>query len=268
MSLGGRWRRLTRTQIRRNPSGISRVEDAVRRRSAADPRASGLAGGATDADAAVGAARGDGRAGPDDPLHARARPRELRRAVALVGRGPRGLLGVDLGPLRRRRRLRPGARIHRDARRRVVPGRAGQLRRAPVPQDRRRRGGDRPRVGAAGALRVDVGGSAPRDGEHGGAAARAGRREGRPRGGLHAEHPRDRRRVPGHGLDRRDLVVVLARLRRPLGDRPLRPDRAQGPADRRRLPLQRQGLRADRARRRRAGRPLRLPRRHGTPAAS
>src|SRR5918992_1380125 len=45
--LGGRRRRLARTQIRRNPSGISRVEDAARRRSAADPRTSGLAGGAT-----------------------------------------------------------------------------------------------------------------------------------------------------------------------------------------------------------------------------
>src|SRR5215207_11555300 len=44
---GGRWRRLARTQTRRNPSGISRVEDAARRRSAADPRTSGLAGGST-----------------------------------------------------------------------------------------------------------------------------------------------------------------------------------------------------------------------------
>jgi hypothetical protein len=29
--LGGRWRRLARTQTRRNPFGISRVEDAARR---------------------------------------------------------------------------------------------------------------------------------------------------------------------------------------------------------------------------------------------
>ena len=52
---------------------------------------------------------------------------------------------------------------------------------------------------------------------------------------------------------RRDLVVVLARLRRAGGDRPVRPDRAEGAARRRRLPLRRQGLRPARRRRPRSG---------------
>jgi acetoacetyl-CoA synthetase len=37
----------------------------------------------------------------DGAVHARARLLDLRRAAALVGRGPRGVLGLDLGPLRR-----------------------------------------------------------------------------------------------------------------------------------------------------------------------
>ena len=45
---------------------------------------------------------------------------------------------------------------------------------------------------------------------------------------------------------RRRLVGVLARLRRPQRGRPLRPDRAEGAARRRRLPLRRQGLRPPR----------------------
>ena len=50
-------------------------------------------------------------------------------------------------------------------------------------------------------------------------------------------------RVPRLRVDRRDLVELLAGLRRPERDRPLRPDRAEGAARRRRLPLRRQGLR-------------------------
>ena len=65
------------------------------------------------------------------------------------------------------------------------------------------------------------------------------------------EHPRDDRGLPGRvRVDRRDVVVVLAGLRRALGGRPLRPDRAEGAARRRRLPLRRQGLRPPRRRRR------------------
>ena len=61
-------------------------------------------------------------------------------------------------------------------------------------------------------------------------------------------------RLPRHRVDRRDLVELLARLRRPLGRRPVRPDRAEGALLRRRLPLQRPGLRPPRRRRRPARR--------------
>ena len=53
-------------------------------------------------------------------------------------------------------------------------------------------------------------------------------------------------------LDRRDLVELLARLRRRQRRRPLRPDRAQAAVLRRRLPLQRPRLRPPRGRRRAA----------------
>ncbi len=61
-----------------------------------------------------------------------------------------------------------------------------------------------------------------------GRAARPGRRARRPRRRLHAEHPRDPRRLPGHGVDRGDLVELLAGLRRLERRRQVRPDRAQG----------------------------------------
>ena len=163
-------------------------------------------------------------------------------ALALVGRRARGLLGLDLGLLRGscatairgRPRLAqmpgaewfPGARLNyaehvfrdRDdgevailARLRAARAGRAHLGRAPRPGRRRRR---RP--------------------------ARAGRRPRRPRRRLPAQHPRGDRRLPRHRLDRRRLVVLLARLRRRQRHRPLRPDRAQGPLRRRRLPLRRQ----------------------------
>ena len=57
------------------------------------------------------------------------------------------------------------------------------------------------------------------------------------------ERPRGDRRLPRHRVDRRGLVELLARLRRQRGDRPVRPDRAEGAARRRRLQLRRQGVR-------------------------
>ena len=210
------------------------------------------------------------RARDDRPLRARGRSRgRLRRAVALVGRRPRGLLGRDLGVLRRAglRAVRARARTARDARRAVVPGLAAVLRRALLPRARRRRGGHPPRRRAARALAVDVGRAARADRAHRRRAAAHGRRSGRPRGRLHAEHPRDGRGLPGHRLDRRRVVERRARVRRALGDRPLRADRAQGAPGRRRLPLRRPRPRPQRGRRRhrrgdrRAGRALRLPRR-------
>ena len=76
--------------------------------------------------------------------------------------------------------------------------------------------------------------------------ARARRRPRRPRRRLPAEHPRDDRGVPGLREPRRDLVVVLAGLRRAQRDRPLRADRAEGALRGRRLPLRRPRLRPPR----------------------
>ena len=220
-------------------------------------------------DEAVGAAGGAGRERADDDVHALARPglRDLRRPVAVLRRGPRGVLGLDLGVLRGRLVLRRGARQARDARRGVVQGRRGQLRRARVPGQGRRRAGDRPRGRAARPGRAHVGRAARAGRGDRGRAEGAGRRARRPRGGVHAEHPGGDRGVPRHRLDRRRVVELLAGLRRAQRRRPLRADRAEGAAGGRRLPLQRQGLRPHgdgrrdpRRGRRRAG-AARLPRR-------
>ena len=107
---------------------------------------------------------------------------------------------------------------------------------------RARRQLDRP-----GLPRRGQGGAAPELGraERAGVAAAAGagggrRRGRRPRRGDAAEHARGHRADAGHRLDRRGLVVVLARFRRARRARPLRPDRAQGVHRRRRLLVQRQ----------------------------
>ena len=65
------------------------------------------------------------------------------------------------------------------------------------------------------------------------------------------------RRLPRQRLDRRGLVLLLARFRPLERGRPLRPDRAQGAARCRRLPLRRQGLRPHRGARRPPGRDAR-----------
>ena len=54
------------------------------------------------------------------------------------------------------------------------------------------------------------------------------------------EHPRDARGVPGHGEPRRRLGHAARRSSAPQRHRPLRPDRAEGAAGRRRIPLRRQ----------------------------
>ena len=76
--------------------------------------------------------------------------------------------------------------------------------------------------------------------------AGARRRSRRPGRRVSPEHPRGGRRLPRLRLDRRDLVELLAGLRRAERDRPLRPDRAACPARGRRLPLRRKGLRPPR----------------------
>ena len=112
------------------------------------------------------------------------------------------------GPAGRRRRrgdLRPGGR----GRAHGHPRRAARPRRPGARGPRRARGGPR----------------------------RPGRRAG-------AQQRRDaRRRSWPRRQPRRDLVVVLAGLRRPRRARPVRPDRARRAARRRRLRLRRQALR-------------------------
>ena len=126
--------------------------------------------------------------------------------------------------------------------RRVVPRRHAELRRArprrrPGPRRRRHRAGLRPRGrprahGHPAELR-DAGRPGP------GGARRDRRRPRRPGGRAGAELRRDAGDVPRRGQPRRDLVVLLAGLRRARRARPLRPDRADRPARRRRLRLRR-----------------------------
>ena len=88
------------------------------------------------------------------------RLRRLRGALALVGRRPRGLLGGDLGLLRRPGRRRPRRAVLGS---REMPGAewfAGtraQLRRARLRRQGRRRDGDPPRLRAARARRAELG---------------------------------------------------------------------------------------------------------------
>ena len=171
----------------------------------------------------------------------------LRRGAALVGRGPRGLLGRDLGLLRRprahavraraeRARCMPGARWFEGATLNYAEHMVGPDedtgRVAIVARSQSRD----PFELTFGELRDQV---APRAGR-----PRAPRRRPRrPRRRLPAEHPRDARRVPRDGEPRRGLGDVRARVRRRARDRPLRHRRAEGPARGRRLRLRRQARR-------------------------
>ena len=99
------------------------------------------------------------------------------------------------------------------------------------------------RVGESPARQLDLGAAPLGDGADPGWPAAHGRRAGRPCRRLPAEHPADDRGVPGDHIARRDLVLLLARLRVPDDRRPVRADRAEGPARGRRIPLRRQELR-------------------------
>ena len=124
------------------------------------------------------------------------------------------------------------------------------LRRARVPRQGRRRGGDPASLrGAARAGGVDVGAIAVRDRADRRRAAGARCRAGRSGRRLHAEHPGDGGALSGVRVDRRDVVLGGARVRRAQRHRPLRADRAQGAAGDRRLPVRGQGLRPARDRR-------------------
>ena len=174
----------------------------------------------------------------------------------MVDHRPRGLLGIDLGVLRDRRErpVRARARQPDDAGRGVVPGLQAVVRRAHLSRQARRRRCDRARVGDAAARRAALGRVARADGAHRRRPARERRHARRPRGRLHAEHPRDDRGVSRVRVDRSGVVELLARLRRAQRDRPVRADRAEDPARRRRLLLRRQGDRPERRRRGAAGR--------------
>ena len=161
-----------------------------------------------------------------------------------------GFWGVDLGLLRRARAraLRARPRLARDARRRVVPGRAAELRRAPAGDRRgRRRGGRRRALADARADRADLrrAARAGRAGARGPAAP--GGRPRRRRRRLPAQHPRDARRLHRHRQPRGDVGGVRARVRRAQRAGALRADRAQGPARGRRLHLSRPAGRPPRA---------------------
>ena len=146
--------------------------------------------------------------------------------MALVGRGHRRVLGIDRrvlrGPLRRRRRARPRPTGG-------CPARSGSRARAARYAEhifagkRRRRGRDPARLGAASELASwswgELRAQTARDRRR---PAGARRRRGRPRRRVHAEHPRDGRGAPGLRVDRRDLVLGGARVRRAQRDRPLR----------------------------------------------
>ena len=127
----------------------------------------------------------------------------------------------------------------RDARRGWFPRASAELRRARLPRPRRRRDRGSPRAEGGELGEITLGRAAPPGRRLRRRPARARGRARRPRRRLRAELPGRPDRLSRLRVDRRHLVVVLARLRRLDGRRPLRPDRAQGAARRRRLQLQR-----------------------------
>ena len=176
------------------------------------------------------------------------RVRRLRRAAALVLAGAGDLLGGHLGVLRRAciAPLRAGAELTRDARRALVCGRGAQPRGehaacATV-------AADDVALLHASELRplgeITWGELRRRSPPSPAACARSGVRQGGSRGCIHAQYPRDARGLPGGGEHRRHLVERRPRVRRAQRDRPLRADRAEGAAGRRRLPPRGQGLRS------------------------
>ncbi len=212
-----------------------------------------------DGGAAVGADSAGAGARVDDPLHAlggRAGGpvlRGLRAAAAVVGAGARELLGEHLGVLRGAllAPLRAGAGLAHDAGRAVVRGRVSELRGEHADAGARSEcdgGAARLRAAYRPTRPADVGRALRAGGRGGRRAARAGRGAGRSGGGVHAEHPRDADRLPGHRERGRDLLERGAGVRGAQRDRPLRPDRAEGAARGGRLPPRRQGLRPPRGR--------------------
>ena len=162
-----------------------------------------------------------------------ARVRRLRRPDPLVDRRPRRLLaGVDGRSPACVGRPPPAAIRDGDTMpgRALVPRRHAQLRRAGSGTREVNRPDDIAVVAISqtrDAHRADVGPPHARRAAVRRGAAPARRPSRRSCRRLRPEHPRDARRPPRHRLDRCDLVELCARVRRALGDRPLRPDRAR-----------------------------------------
>jgi len=196
----------------------------------------------------------------------RPRIRRLRRLVAVVGHRSGRLLAGRLGLLRRRgvRAAHRGARPPHHARRRVVPGRPAQLRRArPAARaarpDRAARGARRGRAAVRRRSRPPAGAGLAclrRPGAHPGhPAARHGCPARRPGCLLPAEHPADGDRHARGGQRRSGLDQLLARLRLARRPRPVSPGQPQGADLHRRVPLRRPGIRPPRRDRADRGRP-------------
>ena len=164
----------------------------------------------------------------------------------MVDRRRRRLLDVDLGLLRSAplAGVDGGSDRRWNAGRGVVHGRSPQLRGEPAGRPATGPARLAARVRAQGARAARLGRAAGGGAQGGVSPPPAGRRGERPRGGVHAQRSGDPGRVPRLRLHRRDLVVLLARLRGAHRDRPIRPDRAEGAPGRGRLPLRRAQLRS------------------------
>ena len=167
----------------------------------------------------------------------------LRRSVAVVGGGSRGVLGVDLGVLRAAhpRSVRARAGLARDAgsacgfraRGSTTPSTFWAARRTPT------RWPWSPIPRPAPELEVTFGELREQVARARAGLQRLGRRARRPRRRLHAQHPRDARGLHRHRQPGSHLGRLRPGVRRAQRHRPLRPDRAQGDAGRRRLRLPR-----------------------------
>ena len=172
---------------------------------------------------------------------------ELRRALALVGRRHRGVLGLDLGVLRRRGSTRRTSACSAVAR---CPARSGS----------RARGSTTPSTSSAAATTTRSRSATPRSCGRSASvtwgelreqtariAAGAARRSASARATASRRTCRTSpRRSPRSSRARRIGAVWScgrAGVRRAQRRRPLRPDRAEGAARGRRLPLRREGLR-------------------------
>ncbi len=155
----------------------------------------------------------------------------------------------------RRSRSRTGAAQWRPhARRHLVRRHPAELCREPAAWHRRRSGNHRARRTRPTPGNF-LGPVTRRRRTRGRRIAGSGRRRRGSRRRLHAEPAGSDRRDAGYHEPRRNLVVVLPRLRHPRGARPLRPDRAESALHGGRLLLRRQDARFARTHRRHPRKP-------------